>query len=92
MPVDQVQQWEQVDPDDVDEVPVQAADFERRVIFGREPAFPCHPEEPGENAESDDHVQRVQAGHHEVQSEENLRRGADWRTGRDGPECPRARS
>ena len=33
MAVDQVEQWEQINPDNVDEVPVEAADFQRRVIF-----------------------------------------------------------
>ncbi len=66
VPIDQVQQREQIDPDDIDEVPIEAADFERSVIVRREPAFPCHPEKPCEDAEPDDHVQRVQASHDEV--------------------------
>src|SRR5271165_6294786 len=70
--VDQVEQGKQVNPHDVDEVPVQAADFEWGVILGREAAFPGHPEKPGENAEPDNHVQGVQPGHDEVKSKENL--------------------
>ena len=31
MPLDQIEQREQEDPDDVDEVPVEAEDFDRRV-------------------------------------------------------------
>ena len=73
MPVDQVQQGEQVDPDDVDEMPVQPADFERGVICGSEATLPCHPQQPCENAETDDHVESVQPGHYEIESEENLR-------------------
>src|ERR1019366_3272008 len=72
MPVNQVEQGEQVDPDNVDEVPVETAHLERRVVLGCEAAFPCHDQEPGEEAESDDHVEGVQAGHDEVQSKENL--------------------
>src|ERR1035441_9431164 len=72
MPVNQVEQGEQVDPDNVDEVPVETAHLERRVVLGCEAAFPCHYQEPGEEAESDDHVEGVQAGHDEVQSKENL--------------------
>ena len=39
MAVDQVQQREQEDPDDVDEVPVQAGDLDRRVVLGGELAL-----------------------------------------------------
>ena len=40
-PVDQIQQWEKVNPDDIDKVPIQARDFQGRVIFGSEPPFPA---------------------------------------------------
>ena len=73
MPVDQVEQWEQVNPDDVDEVPVEAADFDRGVLFWGEASLPGHGQQPGKNPEADDHVQRVQAGHDEIEREENLR-------------------
>src|ERR1700686_846420 len=72
VPVDQVEQREQIDPDNIDEVPVQSPDVEGRVIFGREATLPRHEQEPCKNTQSDDHVERVQAGHDEVQREENL--------------------
>ena len=72
MPVDQVEQGEQVNPDNVYEVPVEPADFDGRVIFGCEAAFPRHIQEPGEKTEADNHVQRVQSGHDEVEREENF--------------------
>src|ERR1700728_450189 len=72
MPVDQVKQREQVDPDDVDEVPVEATDFDGRVIFGGETTLPRHKQEPGKKTEADNHMQRVQAGHNEVERKENL--------------------
>src|ERR1700733_8983013 len=72
MPVNQVKQGKQVDPDDVNEVPVQAADLDRSVILGREPPFPGQGQEPRENAQSDDHMHGVYAGHDEVEREKNL--------------------
>src|SRR6267154_2954774 len=73
VPVDQVEQGKQVDPDNVDEVPVQAANFDGSVVLGRKAAFPGHSQEPEENSETDDHVESVQARHHEIEREENLR-------------------
>src|SRR5271166_295260 len=73
VPVDQIQQREQVDPDNVDEVPVEAADLDRSVPLGGEASLPGHDQEPEKNAQADDHVQRVQARHNEVEGEEQLR-------------------
>src|SRR5208337_1216979 len=73
MQIDQVEQGEQVNPDDIDEVPVQPADLHRRVVFRSEAPPPCRVQKPGENADADDHVQRVQSGHDEVKREINLR-------------------
>src|ERR1700733_1201100 len=72
MPVDQVEQGEQVDPDDVYEVPVESTDFDGRVIFGRETAFPRRVQEPGKKTEADNHVQSVQAGHDEIEREKDF--------------------
>src|ERR1700691_5280603 len=73
VPVDQVKQREQVNPDDVDEVPVQAADLDWSVPLGSESSLPGHDQEPEKNTQADDHVYRVQARHHEVKREEQLR-------------------
>src|ERR1700676_1842983 len=73
VPVDQVEQRKQVNPDNVDKVPVQPADFHRRVVFGSEAPFPGHNEQPEKNAEADDHVQRGQALHDEIEREKYLR-------------------
>ena len=40
VPADQIEQREQENPDDVDEVPVQAGHFDRRVVVGVEAAAP----------------------------------------------------
>src|SRR3974390_477899 len=53
-------------------MPIQATDFERSVIFRSESASPGHPQQPGEDSQSNDHVQRVQACHYEIKREENL--------------------
>src|SRR5258708_3844621 len=73
VPVDEIEQRKQVKPNDVEEVPVEAADFDGSVVFGSEASFPGCEEKPEKNAEPDDHVERVQAGHNEIKSEENLR-------------------
>src|SRR5579864_7294660 len=71
--VDQVQQRKQVNPHNVDKVPVETADFQRGVIFRSKVPLPGHDQKPGKNAEPHDHVQRVKPGHDEVESKENLR-------------------
>src|SRR5258706_8271712 len=72
MPVDQVKQWKKIDPDDVDEVPVEASDFDGSVVLRSEASLPCREEEPEKNAEADNHVQRVQTRHDKVEREKNL--------------------
>src|ERR1700730_7507455 len=71
VPPDQIQQGEQEDPDDVDEVPVEDADFDRAVVFLRDGAAPGPREHHQHNADADDHVHRVQPGHDEVEREED---------------------
>src|SRR6185503_11144037 len=69
----QVQEREQKNPDDVDEVPVEAADLDRVAVLPGNHAPPRPPQHHAHDAETDDHVQRVNAGHHEIQREEDLR-------------------
>src|SRR5437867_1804328 len=73
MPANQVQQWKQKDPDDVAEGPVEAADLNWAVILGGNRAVPRPHEHVRHDPETDDHVQRVQAGHQEIQRKEDLR-------------------
>src|SRR5438045_6297476 len=72
---DQVQQREEEDPHDIDEVPVQSCDFNRCVVIAIELPAPGHDAYDGHDSEADDHVQRVQTGHAEVQRIEDLRSG-----------------
>src|SRR5688500_9308807 len=71
--VDQIEQRIDEDPDDVDEVPVQADDLDGVVIFGREPALSRVHDQPDEQAHADQHVQGVDRGHGKVEREEDRR-------------------
>src|ERR1043166_2201564 len=54
-------------------MPVQARDLYRRVIFRAKFIFPRLVNQPDKNSYTNDHVQRVDAGHSEVKRKENLR-------------------
>src|SRR2546425_9799076 len=73
MPVNQIEQRKQINPDYVYEVPVQASHLDGSVVVGGEASFPGGGQKPEEDSHTDDHVQRMQAGHHEIEREENLR-------------------
>src|SRR5215469_8981239 len=72
VPVDQIEQREKKNPHNVDEVPVQADQLDWSVVPRRETAAQRLLNEPQKQAGADDHVQRVKAGHGEVQGEEKL--------------------
>jgi hypothetical protein len=50
----------QEDPDDVDEVPIEAADLDWGVPLGCEALLMGHPGDDGHDEEPDDHVRRVE--------------------------------
>src|ERR1700740_1666499 len=66
VPIDQVKQREQINPDNVDEVPVQADDVDRIVVFGRKASRERFLQEPEQKSRANDHVQRVKTGHAEI--------------------------
>src|SRR5207249_4464514 len=72
VPVNQVKQWEQINPHNVHEVPIQSADLNRRVILRRKAATPGHEDQHTEDPNPDNHVQSVHARHRKVKREENL--------------------
>src|SRR5258708_37139253 len=72
MTINQIKQGEQVDPNDVHTVPVQAAHFNGSVVLRSEPPLPSHDQQPHKNADANNHVHRVQTGHYKVESKENL--------------------
>src|SRR5437868_8779631 len=69
---DQIQQREQEDPYNIDEVPIQAADFHRREIVGVELALPRHCVDCEHQDHAHKHVNGVEAGHEEIEAEQNL--------------------
>src|SRR6185369_2074619 len=71
MMADEVEQWEKINPHHVYKVPVKPGHLNRRVVFRSEVAFLGANQQPGEQADSDDHVQRVHASHAEVEREED---------------------
>src|ERR1035441_2864005 len=72
VPVDQVKQRKQVDPNNIDKMPVQATHLQRRVVLRSKTPFPGCVQKPGKEADPDDHVKRVQSGHDEVKGKINL--------------------
>src|ERR1700738_1223006 len=77
--IDQIQQREQENPNDIDEVPVEADVFHGRVVFRREAAAQRFLDEPEKQARSNDHVESVQAGHAAIEGEEKLSVGVGGR-------------
>src|SRR6266496_5152559 len=65
----QVQKWEQKDPDDIDEMPVQTGDLDGIVISTREFSKPCEQRQNQHDPDSDSHVNRVQPCHRKVNPE-----------------------
>ena len=54
-------------------MPIQPPHFDGSVVVRSKSAFPGHHGQPYEDANPDDHVERVQAGHDEVESKEDFR-------------------
>src|SRR5205823_4940413 len=71
-PADQVEQREEEDPDDIYKVPIEAHDFDGRVMIGSIDSLTCLLYEKQQETGPNHHVQRVQAGHEEVEREEKL--------------------
>src|SRR5713226_80019 len=79
--INQIEQREQENPNDIDEVPVEADVLDRRVVLRREATAQRLLDEPDEEAGADDHVQGVQAGHAEIEGEEKLGVGVGGNVG-----------
>src|SRR5437868_14939223 len=71
-PVNQVEQWKQINPDDVDKMPIQTGIFQRSMVLRRVPAPPRVVQQIAENPHSNEHMQRVHTRHGKVQREEYL--------------------
>src|SRR5579864_8803424 len=72
-PIDEVEEWEQEDPHDIYEMPVQTDVLDRSVPLGAEHAAQRHDDQSGQQTGADNHVQSVHAGERKVQREEDLR-------------------
>src|SRR6266446_10331201 len=68
----QIEQWKKENPDNIDEMPIQAHDFNRSEIIGREASLARSENQPEQQPVPDDHVQRVQPGHGKVEKEIKL--------------------
>src|ERR1700722_11460594 len=75
MSVDQIEQREQKNPHNIDEVPIQTHQIDRRTVFRRESTAERLLDQPNQKAGADNHVQRVKSGHRKVQREKELRVG-----------------
>src|SRR5579863_7922177 len=72
MPADQVKQREQIDPDDVDKVPVQAEIFNKGYVARGIRAGLCAEDHESQNGDADDHVQGVHARHRKIEEKVEL--------------------
>ena len=68
----QIQKREEENPDNIDEVPVQADHLDRRVPGGAKASASGHDDQRREQARSNDHMNRVHAGHREVKKKQDL--------------------
>src|ERR1700730_8499652 len=72
MAADEIQQRKKEDPDNIDEVPIQSEVIDGRGMSVGIRTVVCLVEQNEQNADTDDHVQGVHAGHGKVKEEEEL--------------------
>src|ERR1041384_7988133 len=72
MPPKQVEQRKQENPNNVDEVPVQSNHLDRTVILRIETTPQRKDDQKRQQSGADNHVQRVHAGHREVDPVKHL--------------------
>jgi glutamate-1-semialdehyde 2,1-aminomutase len=75
---DEIEQREEEDPHQIDEVPVEAGDLDRREPLRAELAVAGLPGDHRHDPDADDHVRGVQPGHREVERVVKLRGLAEW--------------
>jgi hypothetical protein len=69
----QIEQRKQKDPNDIHKVPIEPGDLNRVRIGFRKLSPPGHEDHDRHDAQTDDHVNGMQAGHGEVEREKDLR-------------------
>src|SRR5450759_1850862 len=72
MPANQIQQRKQINPDDIDQMPVQSRVFYRREVARRIMPLPCQDRQHAKQTAANDHVQSVHAGHRKIKREKQL--------------------
>src|SRR5579863_1741658 len=70
--INQVQQREQINPDDIHKVPIQPANLNGGVILWAVRVLPGLERQIEKQTNADHHVQGVHAGHGEIQREKDL--------------------
>ena len=78
---DEIEKGEQVDPDQVDQVPVEADQVHRGVVGARKVTTVGSDHDPGDQDDADQHVEAMDARHGEVEAEKHglLGRATDSR-------------
>jgi hypothetical protein len=71
MSAQKIQQREKENPNDVNKVPVKTGHFDRRIIIGGKSSEPSFPQKPRHHAQTDNHMQGVKSGHHEINPKED---------------------
>ncbi len=69
----EIEEWEQIDPDDIHKMPVEPGQFHWEVILRGEPATPGEEDENSQDANSNNHVERVHTCHGEIERKKDLR-------------------
>src|SRR5450432_4378502 len=71
--VDQVEEGKQIDPDQVDKVPVERREIDCGEVLLAEVAALVATPDPDQNTDAHQDVESVDAGHYEIDAEENVR-------------------
>ena len=67
----EIKQREKENPNDVNKVPIQTGHFDGRIIIGGVSSHPRFSQKPRHHAQTDNHMQRMQSGHHKVNPKED---------------------
>src|SRR5438270_13746101 len=67
---DEIEQREEINPNNIHEMPIKAGNFHAIVIFRRDFPDPRQNRHDTKQADADDHVQGMQAGHKKVKTHE----------------------
>jgi len=66
---DQVKEWKEKDPDNIDQMPVEAGVFQRSEMVLADLSLGHHKKHDQEDNQADQHMETVQAGHGVIETE-----------------------